>query len=805
MARDLRYAARQLRRSPGFAATAALTVGLAIAANVAVFGVLNALVLRPLDVPQPEGLYNIAHRQAGYDNQSYPDYRDFRDRNSTFSGMAAYRIQPGGLSTGAAAFKVWYYRVSGNYFDLLGVRPEFGRFFHSSDERGPDSAPYIVLSDSFWRAHFGAGSGTVGALVEINQHPFTVIGIAPPSFHGTEQFFWPDFWMPIIDVSQDEARSSLEARGSHGLWIIGKLKPGAGPAQATDDLNAIARALARQYPDDDNLSARLVKPGMLGDVLGDPTRQFVTGVMVLALLVLLAAATNLASIFAARNADRTRELAIRLAIGSSRWHIARQLLMEAVLVSLAGGLVGTLFSAMLLRGLSRWQPFAEFPIRVTVNPDLRVYAAGLGLALFSGALFGLLPLGQLRTVGASLLMRSPAGYNRRFRRFAFRDLLLGLQIALCSMLVTASIVALRGMQRSLTAPLGFQPQGRLLAVTDLHMAGHSDRASAALQRQMLESAARLPGQTAAGIINQIPLGTGGDSWLVYPEGTTDFRTKNSAFGAKLFAITPGYLQAAGTRLLAGRDLNWHDDESAPGVAIINATFARAMFHTLSAVGMRFSTAADKTSREVVGIVEDGKYDSLAEAPWPAMFFPLMQHPDSNTTLVVRSLLPPSEAAPAVNRMLTSIDWALPFTLETWNDELAFVLFPARVATAALGVMGLLAAMLAVTGVFGMATYAVSKRLKELGIRVALGAHPAQVIRSAIGRPVTLLLAGTLAGVFLGVLASQVLAQIVYQATPRDPVVLAGVLAAMAGLGMVAVWTPARNAMRVSAWRLLREE
>ena len=802
--RDLRYATRQLRRSPAFTTTALVTLILGIGANVVVFGVLNAMVLRPLDVPQPIGLYNVVHKSPGNDSQSYPDYVDFKTKNLTFSDMAAYRIEQAGLSTRDTAYKCWYYRVSGNYFDMLGVQPAQGRLFHASDEHGPHSAPYIVLSYNFWRRYFGADARIVGTTIDVNKHPFTVIGVAPSAFHGSELFLWPDFWMPIVDNPDDEGTDFLSWRGSHNLWILGKLRPGVTPEQATDNLSAIAHQLAKQYPEDDGLDARLVKPGLLADMFGGPARSFLAGIMVLAFLVLLAASANLASLFAARTADRSRELAIRLAIGSSRWNLLRQLLAEAVLISVLGGALGTLFSRMLLSTLSEWQPFPQFPVHVTVNPDPRVYLVALLLSIGSGVLWGLVPMRQVWATDSAQVMKAGGAGTLVFRRFTLRDLLLGLQITLCTLLVTSSFVALRAMQRSLHAPLGFQPQGVLLAETDLHMGGHFGASVTQIRKRMFEEVGRIPGVTSVGIIDETPLATGGSSSLVYREGTTDFRPTNSAFGAKFFGISPRYLQAAGTRLLSGRDFTWHDDAKAPKVAIVNELFARSMFGNAAAVGRRFMWG-DKLSYEIVGVVENGKYDSLTENPWAAMFFPLEQNPNSDTSLMVRSQLPPSEIVPEVRRRLAQIDPGLPFVFHTWPDALEFVLFPARVATASLGVMGLLAAMLAVTGVFGMAMYSVSKRVREFGIRVAVGAQPVQLMRSALSRPLILLLSGSAAGLLLGVIASQLLAQIVYQATPRDPLVFAGVVITMALLGLVATWIPAERALHVHPARLLREE
>ncbi|MHB1673097.1 MAG: ABC transporter permease [Acidobacteriaceae bacterium] len=804
--RDARYALRQLRKSPGFAITAVLTLALGVGANVVVFSVLNALILKPLNVPHPGNLYNIVRKPQGWDSQSYPDYIDYRDRNSTFRGIAAYNIDEAGISKGSLVSKSFGYEVSGNYFDLLGIQPKLGRFFHAADEHGANSAPYVVLSDNFWRNHFNGNPKIVGDTIELNKHPFTVLGIAPRKFHGTELFMWPDYWVPMVNQQQIEGDSYLHDRGNHVPWLLGRLKPGVTAQQATGNLNTIARQMNKEHPtSDDGLEARLVKPGLMGDALGDPIRAFLVGITVLALLVLLAACANLGSIFAARAADRGRELAIRLAVGSSRWQMLRQLLTESVLVSLLGGIAGTFFATALLHALSRWQPFAEFPVHVPVSPDLRVYTIALLLSLGSGVLFGLLPARQIWRTDAAQVMKSGASTVATFRCFTLRDVLLAVQIALCTLLVTASLVAVRGMQRSLHAPLGIQPQGAMLATADLQMAGYSNEQSLPVQKRMLDQAARIPGVTVVGIINHVPLGTGGGDWDVYRQGTTDFRYSNAVFDAKDFSISPGYLRTAGTQLLAGRDFTWHDDGKSPRVAIVNETFARKMYGNASPIGQPFLSFNKRNLYQIIGVVQDGKYQSLTEDPQPAMFFPVSQGPDSQTTLVVRSHLAPAEMAAALHATLTGIEPSLPFTIQSWPTALGLVLFPAQVAAGALGIMGLLAAMLAVTGIFGMAAYSVSKRMKELGIRIALGAQPVQLMRSALGRPLALLLSGSIAGLVLGMLASRLLAQIVYEATPRDPLVMLGVVVTMALLGLLATWIPARRALHIDPNQLLHEE
>ena len=417
---DIRYALRVLRKSPAFTLVALLTLMLGIGANVVVFGVLNTVLLQPLDVSDPQSLYQLRHKQwmiGRLLTTSYPAFEDFRQRNTTFSGLAGiYGYSHAALSWRNAVKKVHGDAVTGNYFDLLGVQPEVGRFFHAADERGPDSAPYVVLSDALWRSAFNADRGVVGTTVELDEHPFSVVGVAPARFHGTERFVWPDYWMPIAMNGAD----FLHNRKSVAVTVIGRLKPGVTAQWATDNLNAIAAQLAKEYPEtDDGQSLRLIHPGLYGDD-GDVIRGFLWSVTVLALLVLAAACANLATLFAARAADRSRELALRVALGSSRWRLVRQLLTEAVLVSLMGGAAGLVSARLLLGVLNRSQPFVG---ALTVSVDARVYLAGLALTLGSALWFGMAPAWQTWQSSPLQMMKNGPADALQLRRFALRDLL----------------------------------------------------------------------------------------------------------------------------------------------------------------------------------------------------------------------------------------------------------------------------------------------------------------------------------------------------------------------------------------------
>jgi predicted permease len=805
MMSDLIVALRQLRKSPGFAVTAILTLALGIGANAVVFSVLNALVLRPVNVPHAQNLYMVQRFQ--FPSQSYPDYVDLRDRNRTFESLVMFDILgPVGVDTGGNPSTAWPYLASGNYFDALEIQPYLGRFFHASDEHGTNSAPYVVLSYDYWHGHFHGDAGVVGQPVQINKHQLTIIGVAPPVFRGTELFFAPAMWIPMAEQPSIEGYDELKERGNHSAWVVGRLKPGITPAQAAEDMNAIGASLAKTYPgEDDGIKFTLARPGLVGDMLGGPARAFMAGLMLLSGLILLAACANLGSLFAARAADRAKETALRLALGSRRSLILRQMLTEAVLLSLVGGALGLAAGVLILHVLSAWQPIPDIPISVPVNPDAATYVVALLLALASGLLFGVVPLRQVMRADPWQTIRTGAAVTGGRRKFTVRDVLLAAQIAICAVLVTSSLVAVRGLMRSLNSSFGFQPHNVLLAQTDLHMAGYTDERMPQMQKRMLDAAAAVPGVISVGYVNHVPLGLGGGDSYVYTDTTTDFRPTNEAADAMNYNISPGYLEAAGTTLLAGRDLALSDDSKAPKVALVNRTFAIKVFGSVEkAVGGHFKYWGG-TRAEVVGVVEDGRYRTLTEDQQPAMFFSFQQQPSSGTWLVARSERDPAEVAKALEQKLHGLDASLPFVVNTWDHEMSSALFAARVASVALGVLGLLGAMLAVTGIFGMASYTVSKRLRELGIRMALGARRRQVLRAALGRAFVLLSVGSAVGLFLGIMATKVLSYIVYQASPKDPLVLGGVVLSMLALGLAAAWIPAQKALSVDPMILLREE
>src|SRR6266404_5331909 len=797
---DIRYALRVLWKSPAFTLVATLTLMVGIGANVLVFGVVNAVLLHPLDVSEPENLYQIRLKpwtSGKALTTSYPAFDDYRQRNTTFSSLAGYNGFTGGrLRWGNTVKNVSGYSVTANYFDFLGVQPQLGRLIQAADERGPNSAPYMVLSDSLWRTAFNADPGVVGTTVRLGKDPFTVVGVAPARFHGTERFDWPAYWIPVVN---DFDAKYLQDRKGRPLTVLGRLKPGVTPERAAEDLSAIAAQLAREYPTTDTgVPLRLVRPGLQGDAR-DVIRGFLFGVTWLALLVLVAACANLASLFTARATDRNRELALRVALGASQWRLVRQLMTEAMVVSMLGGAAGLVTASLLLGALNRWQ--SPPPGQVAVSVDTVVYLAALILTLVSGLLFGIIPARQVWQSSPLQAMKSGPVDSTPLRQLSLRDLLLGAQIAICTLLVTASFVAVRGMVRMLHAPLGFQPRGAMLA--EMSLSEVEGDVPLEKVKTMIDALRNIPGVTAAATVSKVPFTGGLRGIPIFPPGTTEFTLNNSVLEPYGLTISPTYFEAAGTRLLSGRDISWHDTAQTPNVAVVNATFARNMWGDAPAIGQRFIVFGHL--REVVGVVEDSKYNEIAESPPPAFYLPFSQYEQANTTFVVRSQRAQNEMAAELERTLSGFAPDAPITLQSWPDAMAGALFPSRAAATGLGVMGLLAAMLAVTGIFGMAAYNVSRRMKELGIRVALGARTKHVMSAAVGRPIVLLGLGSLAGLLLcGVFASRLLGQIVYQANPRDPVVVVGAVLTMAMLGIVASAIPALRALAVDPSKLLRE-
>lgn len=585
--RDIAYAVRVLSRSPGFTLVAVVSLALGIGANAFVFSVVNALVLRPLPIEKPEQVVFLQGGGSDRPTHSFPNYRDFRDRSQSFSGLVAYRTTVMELETHDRAERIWGFLATGNYFDVLGIRPAIGRFFRQEDDLHPGASPYAVLSYNCWQGRFAGDPEIVGKTIRINRQPFTVLGVAPSDFHGTEIFYWPEVWVPMMMQAQIEVGNPwLEKRGTFDIGVVGRLKPDVSPAQATADLNSIASDLARQYPAiNEGLHVTLTRPGLIGDTLGRPARAFAWGVLVLAGLVLLAACTNLASLLTARASDRQREIAIRLSIGATRGRIIRQVLTETLVLSLIGGSAGYGLAVLLSGLLSQWHAPMDFPVRFNVEPDLRVLLFAFAVSLVAGVLFGIAPATRASKTDAQAVLKG--GHDGwRGAGLALRDVLLVIQVALCFVLVSACLLSLQGLQQSLALNLGFKPDGVSVVGFDVGLAGYTEEQGGNLQRRALEAVEQLPGVISAAYSNSVPLSLDVSFNESYSEDVPN-PTPRDARTAVVYQVSPQFFKTMGTELLAGRDFDWHDNRNSPLVAVVNQAFGKQVLHSHAPLGKRF--------------------------------------------------------------------------------------------------------------------------------------------------------------------------------------------------------------------------
>jgi predicted permease len=805
---DLLYAARTVRRSSGFAAAAVVSLALGIGANTLAFSVVHSLILEPPPIDRPDEVVFVQPDHLRIAGISFPNYRDLRDRAVTFAGLAGYRVSPMNIDRGGpggAPERAWGYLATGNYFDVLGVRPALGRFFHAEDDLRPGGAPLVVLSFNYWTAHFAGDPSVVGRPILINRLPYTVIGVAPRDFRGMERFYPADAWVPMMMQAQIEVGNDwLERRATSNTWVIGRLKPGVTAGAAAANLNAVAAELAREHPDvNAGFHLKLTQPGFVGDALGRPVRAFTFGLLTLAALVLLVACANLASVLAARGADRQRELAIRISIGAGRGRIVRQLLTESLLLALVGGAAGCALAFAGARALSAWHAPIDFPVQLDISIDPAVLLFATVASLAAGVLFGVAPARRAARIDPGVSLKD--GHDAvSTHRLPLRDLLVAAQVALCFVLIAGSLLSLRGLQQALTMPLGFDPRGVTMVGFELGLAGYSRDDGRRFQQRALAAVLQLPGVVSAAYGNSLPLSI--DQSRTNVSRADRPRDPRNGLRSIRYEVSPGYFRTLGMRLLQGRDFEWRDDATRPAVVVVNAALARMLFGTSDAVGRQLRYGFADFTLDIVGVIEDGKYESLVESAAPAMFVPMQQAYNTTTTLVVRSSAAPESTAGLVRQAITSLDPSLTlYGIGTVEQMLGFVLFPNRMAALALTAFGVLGIVLAATGINGTVAYAVSQRRREIGIRVAIGATSAGVLRAVLGRMVALIAAGAAIGLGLALAAGQTLASIVYQGSPRDPAVFAGVAGLLVLVGLVSCWVPALRSLRIEPMQALRPE
>jgi len=804
---DLRYGARMLRKKPGFTLIAVITLALGIGANTAVFSLVNTVLVRPLPVERPEQLVSLNNVALKLPVISYLNYRDFRDRNNSFSGMLAYRYTPLGLSHNGVNERVWGYLATGAYFEVLGVKPALGRFFTPDDDRAPGAHPVAVITYDCWQKRFAGDAQVIGKTVIVNGRNFTIIGVAPQGFYGSEIAYRPEIWFPAMMQEQIEGWSALETRGNSTFFAQGRLKPGVTMSQAEAELKAIAAQLAREFPNEnEGMTVTLSPAGLLGAWIRGPIIGYAGVLMAVVGLVLLLACTNLANLLLARGAERRKEIAVRLAIGAGRRRLVRQLLTESTLVSTLGGGLGLLLAYWLVEAMMALKPPIDVALSTELYIDRRVLLFTLVISVLTGVIFGLLPALQSTKPDLAPALKDEISLGG-YRRSWLRNGLVVSQVSLSLLLLICAGLTLRGLQRAQSLDPGFTPRQALEISFDLGLQGYDGPRSQEFKRRLLERVRALPGVQYAGLSDFVPLNLSVNSINpIYVEGQPEQRGANvpTAMAAR---ATSGFLSALGTRLIQGRDFTEQDGESKQDVAVVNETFTRRFWPGQSALGKRFSYAGSAGPWiEVVGVIQDGKYFSLSEEATPFVYTNVRPGSGGGGILVARTTGEPQSAMAAIRREFQQLDATLPlYNVRTMVEHMAIPLFPARVAATLLGGFGSLALALAAIGIFGVMAYAVTQRTREIGIRMALGAQAGGIFKLVVGQGLKLTALGMGIGLACAFAGTRLMSGLLYGVSALDVVTFAGVSLLLALVALLACYIPARRAMKVDPMVALRCE
>jgi predicted permease len=807
---DVRFALRSLLRRPGFATVVVLSLALGIGANTTIFSLLNALLLRPLSVEQPERLaelYTIGSPANQYLSVSYPDYTYYRDNNEVFSGLAAHGLSQLSLSSNNQNEIVWGEIVSGNYFSVLGVRAFAGRTFSSEEDKAPDASPVAVISYGLWTRRFGSAPDLVGKIVTLNGHAFTVVGIAPKEFKGTIVGLSPDIWVPLMMQAQAKPGTDLlNKRDARTLFVIGRLKPGVELKQAEASMKLLARQLEQSYKETNQgmgvvlLSANSLPPQF---------RTAVAGIMLfllaVATLVLLVACANVANLLLARAVGRRKEIAIRLAIGAGRSRLIRQLLTESILLSLFGGVFGLLIAVLATRLILAFKPPLPVQIALDLSLDIRVLCFTLLMSILTGVVFGLAPAVQASRPDLVPALKDEST-GRGHKRSRLLNLLVVTQVALSFVLLIAAGLLIRNLQYAQSSDPGFDVKNAFAVTIDLHTQGYSETQGRSFYGNLVEAAGALPGVESATLTSQIPLGLEFRESDVVIEGyqpPVDKDKLEIAFNV----VGAGYFKTLGIGLLQGRDFSNRDVVGAVPVAIINQTMAHRFWPAADPSVMRFSMKGSAGPYlQVVGVVKDSKYRTVGEAPRLFIYLPANQLYEGYMTLLVRTTGDPKSALSATRAQVRSMDSNLPLVeAKTLTEHVAGSLLPQRVGATLLGIFGLLGLTLAAGGIYGTVAYSVAQRTREIGIRVALGAQRSHVIRLIVGQALKL----TLFGVGIGLVAafglSRVMSNLLYGVTATDPITFVSVSSILVGVTLAASCVPAVKAARIDPLVALRSE
>ncbi|HVF45420.1 MAG TPA: ABC transporter permease [Pyrinomonadaceae bacterium] len=812
--KDLKFGGRALWKSPGFTLVAVASLALGIGANTAIFSLVNTVLLRPLPARDPSRLVSVS--VLGRDDSmlafSYPTYKDYRERSGdALSGIFAERLGPMSLSRDGNNQRVWGYLVTGNYFEVLGVAAARGRALTSDDDRAPLASPVAVLSHGAWVRRFGADTSIVGKDITLNGHPFRVVGVMPEGFVGAEVVYTPEVWVPMTMQEWIEPGNAwLERRTTQNIFAVGRLKDGVTREQAEASLNVLAKRLGEEYPDtNEGQRIALVPPGFIVPQLRGAVVGFAAVLMAAVALVLLIACVNLANLLLARASSRRKEIAIRLAMGASRWRVVRQLLTESLLLSLAGGVLGLLLAMWILDLVAAYRPPIDVPLWIDVHVDARVMAFTLASSVLTSLLFGLVP--ALQSARAELVPAlKDAGGQAGRTRTRLRSALVVAQVMLSLVVLVAAGLVVRALGRLQTVSPGFEVERGLVASFDLGLQNYDEARGRDFERRLVERVRQLPGVKAASLTDLMPLSLNYSSSDVHVEGQQMGRGANAPI-SMVATVEQEYFKAMGIPVVAGRAFGEADREDSTKVVIVNETLARRFFPgenpSQGAVGRRISFRSDEGPwLEIVGVARDGKYWTIGEAPQLFVYSPLSQSYSQTATLVVRSEGDPRPLAAAIRAEVARLDPSLPlFDVKTMGEHMGVSLFPARVAALLLGGFGLLALLLAAMGVYGVVSYSAAQRTREIGIRLALGARARDVLRLVAGRGMALVAAGLVTGLAVAFALTRWMEGVLYGVSATDALTFTLVVLLLAGVALLACLVPARRATKVDPMVALRHE
>jgi predicted permease len=809
---DLRYGWRMMLRQPGFTAAAVLTLGLGIGANVTMFSWVDATLRRQLngvaDADRFVALNNTTRTRNDI-SLSYPDFVDYRNRRpDSIDDLIAYTLAPMNLrdnSAGAEPLRVFGQIVSGNYFDVLGIRAPLGRTFSPEEDRTPNAHPVVVFSHNFWQRRFGGDPSIVGRTVTLNGRAFTVIGVGPAGFRGTEPYLNLDLWVPMMmHGAVMTAGDRIAVRGSHWLEAMVKLKPGATIARAQADLDVLARDLAAAYPDDRGFGVELYEMWRAPSSGGARVAGVMAVQLGVAVVVLLIACANVANLLLARAATRQRETAVRLTLGASRARVVRQLLTESTLLALAGGVAGTALAYWTADLIQWFIPPAPLPIEINPAIGRSVLVFAIALTTLSVLFFGLVPAlqGSSSSVVTSL-KESAAAVTASPRRARVRKMLVVAQVALSLVLLVSAGLFLRSLQNAQALDPGFSTRNGLLASVDLLPAGYDTPRGRVFFETQLSRVRELPGVEAATLTQRMPLGFGGTSDVA---GSIDGYTPapNEEIILYFNRVGSDYLKTMGIGVLAGRDFTDRDTGDRSDVVIVNETAARRYFAGRNAIGGRIRIG--QRTMEIVGVARDGKYSNIMESPRPFMYLPVQQWYRADTVLAVKTAGNPTAIVPAVQQVLRSMDTNIPlFDIRTVTDHLAIALFVQRMVASLLGVFGLIALVLATVGLYGVIAGIVTQRTPEIGMRVALGATHGDIVSLILRQGLAMTGLGVAIGLGGAFAVTRLFKSLLLGVSTTDIVTFGATTALLVAVTLVATYLPARRAASVDPLAALRYE